>query len=149
MSNCRTHRVAGAIAGGVWVGATAAELPGPEFAMVLGGGVVGGVIGGMLPDLLEPASTPRHRSLAHSWLTLAAVMQAGVNDWQKECHLRAGHYAAMAQHRMITPAQRLWCHLAVLFYRFLAGLLAGFKAGYTSHLVLDSTTPCSLPLIVR
>jgi hypothetical protein len=81
MSNGRTHWVVGAVAGGIWVGVTAAELPGSEAAMLLGGGVAGGVIGGILPDLLEPASTPRHRSLAHSWLTLAAVTQARVNGW--------------------------------------------------------------------
>jgi hypothetical protein len=63
--------------------------------------------------------------------------------------MRAGRYAAIAHHRMITPGQRLWCQLAVSFYRFLAGVLAGFKAGYASHLALDSITPCSLPLIVR
>jgi membrane-bound metal-dependent hydrolase YbcI (DUF457 family) len=34
-------------------------------------------------------------------------------------------------------------------WRFLAGALGGFQAGYASHLVLDAATPMSLPLVCR
>lgn len=149
MPNCRAHAVAGGVAGGGWAGVTSGELPLTDFAVVVGGGLVGGAIGGMLPDLLEPAYSPRHRSFAHSWVALAAMTHARVNTWQRECHRRAEHYAAMAHEPVVTSALRRWYQLAVLFYRFLAGALAGFKAGYASHLVPDSITPCGLPPIVR
>lgn len=149
MPNCRTHTVAGAVAGGVWAGVTLGELPTAGFAVVVGGGLAGGAIGGMLPDLLEPAYSPRHRSFAHSWVALAAMTQARVNTWQRECHRRAEHYTAMAHEPVVTSALRQWYQLVALCYRFLAGALAGFKAGYVSHLVLDSITPCGLPLIGR
>jgi hypothetical protein len=45
------------------------------------------------------------------------------------------------------PDGSLGASLLKQFYVFLAGFLAGLLVGYTSHLMLDSLTPASLPLL--
>lgn len=147
MPRARTHRVVGTIGGGAWAAITAPEICGPDFAVTVVGGCAGGAFGSLLPDWIEPATSPRHRGPAHSWLTLGAVSLAKVNKWQRECHERAEGYAALAQELSADPFRRLWYQLASWLLRFWAGALAGFKAGYASHLVLDAMTPSSLPFI--
>jgi len=78
--------------------------------------------GGMLPDLLEPASRgPHHRKFFHSIAVLGTVGYGmyRVYQWQPE-----------------TDKQK--CLRAI-------ALLLG--VGYLSHLVADSLTPRSLPII--
>jgi membrane-bound metal-dependent hydrolase YbcI (DUF457 family) len=103
----------------------------------------------MLPDWLEPASTPNHRDLAHSWLMLFAVSQAKINAWQRDCHARAETYEAFARNPQMTAGWQLCYQILAWLNRFLAGFLAGLKAGYASHLTLDALTPFGLPLIAR
>ena len=74
-----------------------------------------------LPDILEPATNPHHRQFCHS-LVVLTIIGYGVKkvyDWKPED--RAGE-----------------------FWRAVA-LCAG--VGYISHLVLDASTPRSLPVI--
>lgn len=70
-----------------------------------------------LPDLLEPAYSPHHRQFFHS-LTAAALVAYGISGGHV---LRFGPIGRML----------LW--------------VLGF--GYLSHIVADSTTPRSIPLI--
>lgn len=80
-----------------------------------------GTMGGKIPDWLEPALHPNHRKFFHSLLFAAGVMYAGykVYEWEPE-----------------TDGQKI--------LRFVMLTLA---AGYLSHLLLDSLTPKSLPII--
>lgn len=48
----------------------------PDLSRLLLGGA-GGLVGSMLPDLIEPASTPRHRGFFHS-LVLAVAVSVGL-----------------------------------------------------------------------
>lgn len=89
----------------------------------LGGTIIsaiGGAIGGILPDVLEPPVNPNHRGPCHS-------IAAGVT--------------------LVKGGQQLFASQQVP--RELKEGLAPFLAGYVSHLMLDSTTPKSLPLLMR
>jgi len=81
---------------------------------------VGGVVGGLGPDVLEPATNPNHRNVAHSLVAGGVVTSA----W------RPLNDASTA------PS---W---ARAFGR-------GVVVGYISHLALDFTTPDGLPLLGR
>lgn len=56
-------------------------------------------------------------------------------DYHRVCGLQ-GH----------TPELRLWHSLLEWICRLVAGALAGFLAGYLSHVLLDLSTPRSLPM---
>jgi membrane-bound metal-dependent hydrolase YbcI (DUF457 family) len=73
---------------------------------------------GMLPDLAEPATDPNHRGLIHS-------LVAFIGGTYGTCK-------GLQDNRVNSPAKEL--------------LLAAF-AGYTSHLLVDGTTPRRLPLV--
>jgi len=102
------------------------------------GGLLGGWLGGRLPDLLEPATHPDHRAIFHS-LTVGgggnAAAISKVPQWQADLRARARECTAAGDH---------W---GALLMNLLVGVVAGLPAGYVSHLVLDSTTPKSLPIL--
>ncbi len=79
------------------------------------------VYGGRLPDIIEPASSPNHRAFFHSWATLAGV-----------CCLMHHFY----KWSPTDPKQKT-----------LRKALIAMCTGYSSHLLLDSRTPKSLPLL--
>lgn len=86
-----------------------------------GGFFCSAAIGGafaLTPDLLEPALHPNHRQFFHSVVALGL--------------LGYGNYRALNSTRL-NPDQKL--------------ALAVASTGYVSHLLMDSTTPKSLPLI--
>lgn len=76
---------------------------------------------GRIPDLLEPATSPNHRKFFHSWIALGAMSYGWKKayDWNPEDDLQN-------------------------FLRYMA-LVGGVAVIF--HLVLDSLTPKSLPLI--
>ena len=77
-----------------------------------------GAVGGVLPDLLEPADHPCHRKIAHSWAVVLSLPRI--------CY-------AIDTNQDLNVEQR--------------EILKSLVYGYGSHLVLDSTTSKSLPLI--
>lgn len=84
---------------------------------VLGSLLLGG-FAGVLPDMLEPANSPRHRSFFHSGTLLAMLVQGNRKVWESQ---------------KLTEGQKL--------------VISMFSAAYGSHLVSDSRTPKSIPLI--
>lgn len=82
---------------------------------------IGGALFGTIPDLLEPALHPNHRKFFHSFvaLGLAAYGMKKLYDWQPE-----------------SDEMRFWRGVA---------LVAG--GAFCVHLVMDSFTKRSLPLI--
>src|ERR1043166_2601067 len=114
------------------------------------GGTIGGIGGGRMPDLIDLPTSPRHRGRAHSFTAGAAVIrlcEVELEGWQDALRARAGPRPARAQTYPAGSIQGLLYILAAGFLRFLAGLIAGFLAGYLTHLALDACTPSCLNLI--
>ncbi len=149
MANGKTHRTIGTVAG---VGAAlyrARDLGSwPLLAEGLGG-AAGGRVGGVLPDILEPATTPRHRGPMHSWLTasgLVTVVNRAVTEAQSRSRERALQWEASFADA--TGLEALIAGVAALFWRFVSGFVAGLQGGYVSHLGLDCVTPAGLPILI-
>lgn len=115
------------------------------------GGALGGWVGGRLPDLLNPPTSPRHRTWAHGVVPASAAGSTIVRleliaGWQ--AHLRAeADRLAKARLSLIDRVDQLWNAFLELVCRLLAGAAPGLVVGYFSHLILDAATPAGLPLI--
>ena len=147
MPNRRTHIEAGAIAGSVAAVAMAKGQPASMVLAEITGGLLGGALGGMMPDLLEPATSPHHRKLAHSVVTAGALTLAKVTEWQAACRRQAAAQEQAALQFLPGSRPRSDAELASIRWSFLAGFIAGFLAGYVSHLALDAVTTRGLPFI--
>jgi inner membrane protein len=118
MANSNVHVLAGASLGaGTYVGFCYLTEKEIEWGKVVGSALVG-ALAALAPDLLEPALNPHHRKFFHSITALAL--------------LGYGNYRAI---RSTTLSSDLKIAILVAF------------AGYASHIVMDSVTPRSLPLI--
>lgn len=151
MPNGKVHTFVGAGSGAaltIYCGRS--HEPGVRFIEAVGGGL-GGYLGGKLPDMLEPAVSPWHRDLAHSWATGTAVVAAlpRLKPWEQYCRQRAAQYGALRSSPGVDPLTRFLHGLLELFWRLAAGFASGLAAGYASHLALDAFTPSGLPLFVR
>jgi len=89
----------------------------PTIRGALGSVVLGG-FAGVLPDLLEPATSPNHRSFFHSSILLSILTLGNQKVWQSQT---------------VTSDQKLAVSL--------------FSAAFGSHLVSDSATPKRIPII--
>lgn len=114
-----------------WIGATSGAVHGAAriykseekhtfetAAPLVGAAAAGGLVGGMLPDLLEPATSPNHRGIAHS--IIIGIVLVGLLYW------------FFSKNGKLT----LW-----------TAFFEGLVAGTVSHLAADSTTAKSLPLL--
>lgn len=150
MPNRRTHRTAGVLGGGALALITShGQHPLNRIIETVGGSVAGGVFG-ELPDIIEPAIHPRHRRFAHSATTgiaMTAPCAKKLEYWQKSLRGMADEHAILKT-QSLDELDRLWHAFLELFFRILAGFIAGAVAGYASHLILDALTPMSLPLVV-
>lgn len=147
MPNRPVHDVIGGISGGVDSLRLAAASTTPYPSTEVIAGIVGGVLGSRFPDIVDPPTSPNHRGAAHSILAGAAALSVPISEWQGACR----RLAAEHEHRMLAKQEgsfdRFVQQIAVWFWHFLAGLIAGIRAGYVSHLALDATTSAALPLI--
>ncbi|MBB87286.1 MAG: hypothetical protein CMP06_08310 [Xanthomonadales bacterium] len=82
---------------------------------------VGGYLLATVPDVLEPATSPRHRGMLHSYTALAAV---GIGSWQL--------YRWQPGDRIHRLGR--WAGLVLL-------------GAYGIHLVMDARTPMGLPVL--
>jgi len=151
MSNRRQHAIAGAAAG---AGAALFQVrpSAPPFETLLEalGGAGGGFVGSALPDLIEPATSPNHRDVAHSVAasTALTVKTARPFSFYREgLRARADDYAAKRRQSEVPRLEQLWYFLCECFYRLVAGAVSGLVPGYLSHLVLDAGTPKGIPLL--
>lgn len=110
------------------------------------GAALGVLVGALLPDILEPATTPRHRKTCHSVAVLAGngalivTPPAAMLKWRESLRRRAAQFRA--QREALPPEHpgrtELWlyqvgCHV-------LSGISIGLPVGYVSHLMADSKT---------
>ena len=146
--NGNAHLIGGALSGPV-TGAVLAKRSNRQPTLPeIGGWLLGGIAGAKTPDLLEPAYCPRHREVCHSVSVLAldvALLQSRpLENWIQSFHRKAADYRRRSQ---LEPGNAFLFSLLALLFELLAGLLPGFLGGYASHLILDSTTPCGLPVL--
>lgn len=113
------------------------------------GGAFGGMAGGVLPDLFDPPNSSWHRSTAHSVLPVgiaAAYWGTNLYDWQTKLRLLADQHQ-VARNQTTDALAACWHAIVEWAARLLAGSLAGFGAGYLSHVALDLQTPRCVPLV--
>lgn len=152
MSNRRTHDIVGGVVGGAAAAAAAFDANQPLECILLEafGGAIVGVAGSRLPDLIEPATSPRHRQTFHSAGTALGV-SLGAIAAQAQWAPRLREYAAEYEWRSAAATDPFssfgWWILAVLC-RMGAGAVAGLGGGYVSHLGCDALTPMGIPLLV-
>lgn len=148
MPNRDVHTKVGVVAGGSYALYMSYGQPTWHMVAETAGGVLGGFAGGVVPDLIDTPSSPQHRAEAHS-VAISGIAGGFVSerlpDWQASLRKQANRYAAMKA-QSASPLDQFIFWLMEWGCRLLAGALAGFLAGYASHLVLDSLTPQSLPL---
>jgi membrane-bound metal-dependent hydrolase YbcI (DUF457 family) len=82
------------------------------------GSLIVGALAGIAPDILEPATSPSHRSFFHSIILLVGVAYGNQKVWESQ---------------NLTEDQKLF--------------LSMLSAAYGSHLVSDSVTPKGIPFI--
>ena len=148
MPNHDAHRIVGSIAGGGAASWKAqGQLPMAQLIETLGG-VGGGILGARMPDVIDPPTSPRHRSVGHGIAPVGAAAWAFVKslrDCQDAMRHRSDveHYEYQAASSLLAQAAHL---LLSLLWRLGSGVLVGFVAGYLSHIAMDFTTPAGLPV---
>ena len=151
MAKKSAHDLGGMASGAVIAALLAGAQPSEHVALEVAGGALGGWLGSRLPDLLDPPTTPNHRSAGHGALSAIAIGRS-VGDRVKEIqrHLRVtADDLASVRATLETDLQRFFNLILEWICRLLAGAAAGVASGYASHLVLDMTTPRGLPLLVK
>lgn len=110
------------------------------------GGAFGGYLGGRTPDLIDPPTSPRHRSVGHGVLTSGAALLWCVRRLPRA---QAALRQPRSSPRALAEEHRAGPRGASAPFdpvgHFLASVAAGFVAGYASHLLLDGMTPAGLP----
>lgn len=148
MANGAAHRRVGSISGGcaaAW--AARAQTPAILLAETLGG-IAGGIAGARAPDVIDPPTCARHRSVGHGIVPIGAAATAllrKLEEWQGQ--LRAFAESERSECAAATTFLAQAWHLALsLLAQLASGALVGFVAGYLSHLAMDFTTPAGLPI---
>lgn len=152
MPRRKTHDPAGVISGGALAAFRARNQSPAAVILETVGGALGGLAGSRVPDGLEPSSLGGcHRDFCHSWSVMIAGVRfadAAITGWERFCRQQA---ELASNHRKnavgLSDLERFFLLLQEMAWRIAAGILAGFIAGYGSHLILDAGTPKSLPLI--
>lgn len=149
MPNGRTHKRVGEAAGALTAFVMADGQPMADRLIETFGGALGGHFGGSLPDLIDPATSPNHRSLGHGVVPVAAGVRCtvpNVGEWQNGLREQARFHAANRENAQ-TDFDTFFHGVAEIVFRLGAGAIPGLIAGYVSHVALDAGTPKGLPII--
>ncbi len=148
MPSRRVHTMAGGVAGATYAAVRSrTESPAHQLLESIGG-VVGGIFGGRLPDVFDPPMNPWHRSLGHAVVPTAIAgrfIYDSLDETQRWLRAKATEFDQRARYAR-TESERLWCVSVAAACRLVSGIIAGFLAGYGSHLLLDALTPRSVPV---
>lgn len=150
MPGRRTHRVVGATAGAMAALVRAQNEPSDAQLIEVLGGLVGGCLGAAAPDWLEPATSPRHRAVCHSEAAVVACIQVSRRSLVRwELRWRTQSLRLEQECSSLEPGSWMFIVKGILAFlcRALAGTLAGFAAGYVSHISLDAMTPMGIGLL--
>jgi membrane-bound metal-dependent hydrolase YbcI (DUF457 family) len=143
MPNGQFHRRVGMTAGA----GVAAYRYRTVSATIAGG--IGGRLGAAVPDWLEPATTPHHRGVVHSWgtaVTVGSGAAALIERLEEYASIQIREHQALALH---SPAAAWWHELAAWLWSLVGAFATGVLTGFGSHIALDALTPQSLPLLVN
>jgi hypothetical protein len=149
MPNGETHKVVGTAAG---IGYSAFRARGERLGRFISriiGGAIGGQIGGATPDVLEPASWPGHRQVAHSIAAGTIVVigpQKYMTDWENTMNKYSSNLRKERLDESNSPLQRFLSLVGEVACDITAGIPSGFSAGYASHLILDGNQS-EIPLV--
>ena len=150
MSSGRTHKTVGVFSGAGAVYLHNHVSQSQHHLTDYIGGVVGGYYGSKLADIVDPPTSPNHRSIGHGIIQnsiLAKVIYENIAQFRKHCFQQAENYHQRANQCQEQLFQELLLRMLAEAFKFAAGLAAGLIAGHLSHLALDATTAKSLPLI--
>jgi hypothetical protein len=147
MPNRSEHAFIGSLLGGAVAGHKAVDLSETARATEILGGLFGGWVGGMTPDLIEPATSPNHRDVAHGVITGLALSLAKISALQADCRKQAVFHTNCALSLSLGSLERTRAECCAMVWLFASGALAGFTAGYLSHLALDSLTAKGIPFL--
>jgi membrane-bound metal-dependent hydrolase YbcI (DUF457 family) len=150
MPNFETHDAIGIAAGaGYAVYRTRGQAPILRFVEAVAGGL-GGSVGGRLPDLLEPATWPGHRDVAHSAACAGLIMKSRspVEKWsaQMESTISQLLFSPSPSDVQLGPSTEQF--VTAICMALVVGFVNGLLAGYLSHLALDGCTPSGIPLLM-
>lgn len=150
MPNGKAHAIIGATTGAVGSLLFLHEgLNGWEMAVLGAGGATGGYLGAKLPDVFEPAVSPFHRKFAHSIVLNGSVATAeyvGAIKLNHHFNNLVNQIKQNINEAQDQPTKYMWSVL-LFFILFCAGFVVGIAAGYLSHIVADSFTPASIPML--
>jgi hypothetical protein len=151
MANRRVHNRGGLAAGtGAALYHLRPEADPLEALLEVLGGAAGGYVASAIPDVLEPATSPNHRNVAHSVATataLAVKSRKPVSRYREGLRARADQHRATRRQPSTSTLQSIWHFLCECFYRLAAGAVSAVVPGYLSHLALDAMTPKGIPLL--
>lgn len=150
MPNRYVHVMTSGTAGALYALSRSAGEPEPARLCEVFGGIVGGFVGGRTPDVLDPPRSARHRGRAHSLAAGASMIKLGrreLDKWQQTCRRWADGFASKAAACAPESPMCIVFALASMACRILAGLIAGFLAGYITHLTLDACPPSCINVV--
>ena len=148
MPNKDKHVAIGVLVGSGIAAYRAREQEFSNLLLEAVGGMAGGYFGSRLPDIIEPASWPGHRQLAHSAFTgysFGHVLYKAIEKWEGYFRSQSEIYNVKTQ-EATHQLQKLFYTILEVCFRILVGCLSGLGAGYISHLYSDGCTPSGLPL---
>lgn len=124
------------------------QSDGDRFLEIIGGSI-GGIVGSRLPDVIDPPTSPNHRSLGHGVVPVGCTAYA---VWELLERSQAALRAKADDLRndrdgLDGELRKLGSQLLEWLCRILAGMVMGVVGGYASHLALDVTTAKGLPLV--
>ncbi len=149
MSSGKMHKTVGVAAGAVAVyGQNQTVETAHNFSDYLGG-IIGGYFGSKIPDIIDPPTSPNHRSVGHGVVQnmyLLKIVSENIGAFREFCFEKAKEYEEKAKSCLDSPFMNFFFIILSEAYKFAAGLALGIIAGHVSHLALDCTTPKSLPM---
>lgn len=150
MSSKKMHTTIGVMSGVGTVYSCNQYMKSQHTASDYVGAIIGGYFGARLADIIDPPTSPNHRSVGHGLLQNAMILKwvaSNIGELREECFKKAQDYKEQALMLNDNPLMSLLYSIISEAYLFIAGLAVGVIAGHVSHLALDATTPKFLPVI--
>ena len=149
MPNRKEHLDLGGLSGGCAAGYGARDQELLAMLAEIFGGYLLGRVGAKLPDVIDPPTCPNHRSIGHGVIP-NGIAFSNLHEFAVELRRDVRKWAAEAKQRARQtedPVEQLIEYGLYLLLHMVAGAIAGLPAGHISHLLADSVTKKSLPLI--